>query len=518
MHSLQLIGPRSEDAGPVRHHTMFLRSQGENAAGLFVTINLGEKLRRCVRGAQSDTDEGIPKAPQTSQQRPYSEPPVRANREPSTAKQRSQPSLPTDLSTQTAPATPVNLNFSSNGASYPAHDDGRDLDSDLEILEVRSLQPDTQSAWGKNGWRKVDLDTDSETTAADASSDLSSLDYEVNHALSSAATDPIDPSQKGWFPDKRLPSTTRPQTKELLIQKLLPDFYRPHKASEGPLPPGYRSIPPNLVYAIDRELKIAFDTSTDDELEVVEKLVFSLKDPISKTKIKLPVKSTACSHFECFDFETFCDFHQFLPHLRDETKETLMNESTAAKKLEKQLIIQQQQLAAGKLRKEELIFPYFSEHGQMFFFEVKPKAGRLYKCPLCDGNFGLKQLYISDIFNYFVKSTPSNITKIELEGTRFKIVEDEKPEVRKHKFEVVSLSDEDDDDDEVAHDEVTNNGAKSGMTGESRETSVLSKTATEITGKAKRSTTADDFNDGLDDVLLNFNNGDGSYHHPLTLD
>lgn len=360
------------------------------------------------------------------------------------------------------------------------NNDQSDSESELEILEVRVLpKPDIQNS------DSTDHDYDSD------GSELSSLDDELNNVLTSTTTIPTQAEYHPKQPDRR----------PISLETLIPNLYKPVKPRTSPPPPGYRNIPPNLVNTIQREFNLFFDTGGDDELEVVGKVVFSLKDPYSATKIKLPVKATTCRHFECFDFENFCVF-QKMPHgIKNSLKKGLIMKSHESRKLEQLFIKQQQQIANGTLlfKAPGLIYPQFSEHGQMFFSEIFSRTPPLYKCPLCDEKFALKQLYISDIYNFFVKTTPLHTTRIELvETDRYKILEDDMGDQREDSAECVILS-EDDDEDE---------------TGDSG----FQNPKTEPMELANKSFSAEDFNDGLDDVLIKISQGDGTWGNPMTLD
>lgn len=329
-------------------------------------------------------------------------------------------------------------------------------ESEIEILEVRPV----------------------ERAASFSDSELSSLDEELNNVLSSTMTVPT-----------QLDHTYRsPPVKPESIYKILPSICNPVQKRTSPAPDGYRNIPPNLVSTIQRELNLFFDTGNDDDLEVVGRVIFSLKDPYSATKIRLPVKATTCRHFECFDLENFCVFHKLPLGVKASLKKGLVLKSHDSRKLEQLFIKQQQQIARGMLlfKAPGLIYPQFSEHGQMFFTEIFNRTAPLYKCPLCDEKFGLKQLYISDIFNFFVKTTPLHTTRIELvESDRYKILEDDVLEPQNDAAECVVLSGDEDSDGGAEPD---------------------------------RSTSFDDFNDGLDDVLLTMRQGDGTWGNPVTLD
>lgn len=348
-----------------------------------------------------------------------------------------------------------------------------DSESELEVLEVRMLPARSRP----------------QQLLDDDDSDLSSLDDELNNALSSTTT---MPTQVISSPKKEPEPKKTPYQPPLPMHKLLPTLYKPIKLRSSPAPPGYRNIPPNLVCAIQRELNTFFDTGGDDkdDLEVVGKIVFSLKDPYSATKIALPVKATTCRHFECFDFDNFCTFSKMPTGVRHHLKKTLVLKSHDSRRLEQLFLKQQKLISEGALlfKAPGLVYPLFSEHGQMFFLEVYCRTPPLYKCPLCDEKFGLKQLYISDIFNFFVKTTPRSISKIELvETDRYKIIDEDAPvrEERTETPDVVVLS-EDESDGEVKK-------------------------------EVNKSFSADDFNDGLDDMLTKISQDEGSWSNPVTL-
>lgn len=368
-----------------------------------------------------------------------------------------------DNSTNSANAT----NTSVPSATQP------DSESELEVLEVRMLPARSRP----------------QQLLDDDDSDLSSLDDELNHALSSTNT---MPTQVISSPKKEAEPVRKPYQPPLPMHKLLPTLYKPIKLQSSPAPPGYRNIPPNLVSAIQRELNAFFDTGSEDkdDLEVVGKIVFSLKDPYSATKIRLPVKATTCRHFECFDFDNFCTFSKMPTGIRLSLKKSLVLKSHDSRRLEQLFLKQQKLISEGTLlfKAPGLVYPLFSEHGQMFFLEVYCRTPPLYKCPLCDEKFGLKQLYISDIFNFFVKTTPHSISKIELvETDRYKLIDEDAPvsEERTKTPDVVVLS-EDESEGEVKK-------------------------------EVNKSFSAEDFNDGLDDMLTKISQDEGSWSNPVTL-
>lgn len=495
MTSLQVKGPLAGDPEDlVSFRKNYVRTQGQERSEFFVSIHLGEKTR--------DIDENdaaeAPVLPKTEADQPV------AGGETTSLKQLEETQNTLEMPLPSEQIEETTLSESQNGdlgSLRPAPEESQvpdrkpdtlplwppnrqnahaetqnkesattESDSELEIVEVRVLSP------RKPEVTQEDYDSDD--------SDLSSLDQELNHMLTSSESAPTQLDAASQFAArKRMP-----------IHQIIPTLYKQVKARTSPPPPGYRNIPPNLVNTIQRELNFFYDNGGDDDLEVVGKVVFSLKDPYSATKIKLPVKATTCRHFECFDFDTFCVFHN-IPHgVKYSLKKALVQKSNESRRNEQFFLKQQQQIANGTLlfKAPGLVYPLFSEHGQMFFSEIYSRTPPLYKCPLCDEKFALKQLYISDIFNFFVKTTPLHTTRIELvEADRYKILQDDAVETRDESVDLVVLSE----------DEQLSGEGEMGPRNETASKSFM-----------------EDFDDGLDDVLVKLSQGDGTWGNPMTLD
>lgn len=504
MTTLQVKGPRKGNSEAVSYYTTYLRSQGNSQMEFLVTIRLGSRLGKIHPAFSGKSLAKVRNHADSMREQDELESNENGDTHRKIDEENQNPSVSdpsntltdtndtiADIQTSNPQANGQDPKLRQNGpppALWPAESenppistpeipsipennqsDQSDTESELEILEVRQIT------------RKVASDSE------DDDSELSSLDDELNNVLTSTTTIPTQAD---------IPQVS-PVAKNIAWEKMLPTLYKRVEARTSPPPPGYRNIPPNLVNTIQRELNLFFDTGGDDELEVVGKLVFSLKDPYSATKIKLPVKATTCRHFECFDLENFCLFHK-LPHgVRHSLKKSLIMKSHESRKLEQLFLKQQEQIERGTLlfKSPGIIYPLFSEHGQMFFSEIYSRTPPLYKCPLCDEKFALKQLYISDIFNFFVKTTPLHTTRIELvEADRYKILEDEFTEQREETTETVELSEEEDEEEEEA--------------------AVLPKQEIDIASKSFN----EDFNDGLDDVLMKMSQGDGTWGNPMTLD
>lgn len=337
----------------------------------------------------------------------------------------------------------------------------------------------------------------------DSDSDLSSLDWELNKALSSSNT---LPSSEVTY---KAPSTS--QGTQVITKN---DTKESDDRSAG-----YRTIPKNLISIIKKELGDLGDT--DDDLGMIEKMVFTLKDPLSASKIGLPVKSSLCQHFECFDFENFCIFNKIPMGVKNLIKKDLAKRNLDLKKSEKLSKLtkpgHKYDGHATNTNASFIHFPSFTpsikNYKQPF---AQPKVPT-YKCPVCNVSFALNQLYISDVFNFFVKTTPKHIDRIELmDMVRYKIIDDSKANwantksnVSHEPEELVILSDDDDDDPPTPHHAINH------------------KEHTQVDPQLPESTD-DVFNDGLDSELLRLSNlhehttdsykGRGSWEDPVTLD
>lgn len=511
MNSLQVRGPRKGNPDAVSFHKTFSRSQGLELTEFLVLIRLGEKLPPLPCSVAGKL---LPKLKNHIDQITRESGEARENSNSTCAEddlkssnnmeenttlrlytRDADPTIalwPPEDTDQTEQITEKETQTGAQAAqpdpqTTNANDPQSDSESELEILEVRSIPrlQDTDS----------DSHSESESGISDVS-DISTLNEQLNDVLTLTTT-----------AHSQSPNVT--QTKAW--QTLLPSLCKQVTARTSPPPAGYRNIPSNLVNAIQRELNLFFDTGGDDELEVVGRVIFSLKDPYSATKIRVPVKATTCRHFECFDLENFSVFHKMAPGITRGLKRELVLKSHELRKLEQLFLRQQQMISEGTLlfKAPGVIYPQFSEHGQMFFSDVYNRTPPLYKCPLCDEKFGLKQLYISDIFNFFVKTTPLSTTRIELvETDRYKILEEEVSEPHQETQEMVVLSE---DEDEVKKElEEPDGNSATNRNGSSEKT--------ERPNTANTSFSAEDFNDGLDDMLIKISQGDGTWGNPMTLD
>lgn len=339
----------------------------------------------------------------------------------------------------------------------------------------------------------------------DSDSDLSSLDLELNKALSSSNT----------LPSSEINYKAPPTSQGTQI------INKSNTKTAEDKSAGYRTIPKNLISIIKKELGDVGDT--DDDLGMIEKMVFTLKDPLSASKIGLPVKSNLCHHFECFDFENFCIFNKIPTGVKNLIKKDLAKRNLDLKKSEKvsklNLTGYTKYEGPGVTPSNPLNviqFPSFTpsikNYKQPF---AQPKIPT-YKCPVCNVSFALNQLYISDVFNFFVKTTPKHIDRIELmDMVKYKIIDDSKANwsttksrVSHEPEEVVILSDDDGEDPPT-------------------QPSIHQHENTQIDPQMLESTD-DVFNDGLDNELLRLSSiheyasdgyqGRGSWEDPVTLD
>ncbi|CAH6719512.1 hypothetical protein CLIB1444_02S10264 [[Candida] jaroonii] len=298
-------------------------------------------------------------------------------------------------------------------------------------------------------------------------SDLSSLEDELNQALTTDSILPRTPVKQSTQTDdepKSLnvtlkysprPSSTFSSFKsnnntqitepDKEVKQEVPEQPNLQASKQPSTVPGYRGIPPNLTIVLKREFGLLNESSED--LEMIEKIIFTLRDPLSATKIKLPVKSITCSHFECFDFENFCVFNK-IPHgIKSILKKDLIRKSFDLKKRDKFLQNTGKDfnpMSIVQLTKNFIYNPGLNEFKNVGV--ANQPHYPTYKCPVCNNPFELSQLFISDIINYFIKTTPMDINRIELlDMANYRIVDDLPQPKKEESHEVVML----DSDDEI---------------------------------------------------------------------
>lgn len=281
-------------------------------------------------------------------------------------------------------------------------------------------------------------------------SELSSLDYELNQALQNDEGGEVNQSDS-FKVSFRYPSPKRetPSLGMTLTQNSLESpLTSPASALSAPLKvekvqsvdleensnnttssaspttkdlAGYRTIPPNLIIILKREFGLLNETA--EELSMIEKIIFTLRDPLSTTKIRLPVKAIVCNHFECFDFDNFCLFNHLPTGIKNVLRKDLIKRSNDLKKRDKKLTNKNKDLNKMdviSLTKSFIYQPNFNTLSNL------SNTYPMYKCPICNKSFELNQLFISDIFNYFIKTTPIDIDRIELRDMiKYRIVDDE---------------------------------------------------------------------------------------------
>ncbi|KAK6199441.1 uncharacterized protein RJT21DRAFT_46761 [Scheffersomyces amazonensis] len=365
------------------------------------------------------------------------------------------------------------------------------------------------------------------------------LESEINRALSSNVT---------YFQSSNevKPSTTKSQPASSPIQSqrqvIPPPPPPPPPKSKEPDLSAYKPVPPNIKPLLQVELGRlnAFNEgdqsqSTEDELLVAEKLIFTLKDPLSATKIKLPIKSRFCIHFECFDFDTFCIFNKIPFHIQSLLKHDLSKKNLLRKKYaqaannknnnsSRNVNGQHKNQNSRDHRTSSNLNPHTSlpppgilssasDYVRLIENPVSSIPIRnlpppspsvpVYKCPLCDTKFYLNDLLISDSYNYFVKSTPKETEKIELFEMRLYKIIDDSTTASKRASEgvedenIIILSDDEDEDDDDRP-----------LAAVKRET----KSAPVQRKPYYNDDETDEFNDSLDEELLALGN---AYFNPL---
>lgn len=372
--------------------------------------------------------------------------------------------------------------------------DGINIDDRVSKEQTDEIDEEEDDIIKKYHVPKIRAKLEEEISELPSSEDeLSSLDAELHQALASSTTT-VSPIIKKEQKSPKPPPPAQP-TRSLA---------------------GYRPLPINIKPIVEQELS----EFNDEEFGTVDKIVFSLKDPLGGSKIKLPVKSCHCIHFECFDYENFCLFNKIPSGVQ-----TLMKKELAKKSFKK--------LSDKKSRARKPIVPRnkitiinhvnIDKNPSYTLKFIKPQVP-MYKCPLCDILFPLNDLLISDSFNYFVKSTPKDTERVELvEMNHYKIVDDTirpKSSSAVSTEDIIILSDSEEDlDEDQSNNENRNNDHPN------NHIDPLIKSPDYAEYDPTQLDSDNLLNDGLDDHFIQLPtisrpdyNGKGSWDDPVTLD
>ena len=368
-------------------------------------------------------------------------------------------------------------------------------------------------------------------------SDLSSLDMELNKALSSATSMFSGSISEGSNKfEGRNNKQVCQEAKETKTMKT-PRSNHPSDMTE------YRHIPSNLTPIL--RVEFGNDDDSDEEVGILDRITVTLRDPLSASKIKLPLRSSACRHFECFDFDCFCLFNKIPTGIKTLVKKDLAKRNFESKSKGK-ISLPSYNLKDTQRGAVEIInYPKLQKGKKR---QVEPSKLPVYRCPVCNQPFSLGQLYISDVFNYFVKATPKEICRVEIRDmNKYKIVDDFRPSAPEpanansstHADDIVILSDDELDDN---YDPENLNIA---TYGQSPPPSLKQETPSTEYFPAKfchqnhepvfdqnhyqipLESNDDVFNDGLDDELVRLSmpcfhpspsTGTGSWEDPVTID
>ncbi|CAK9441384.1 uncharacterized protein LODBEIA_P52520 [Lodderomyces beijingensis] len=298
------------------------------------------------------------------------------------------------------------------------------------------------------------------------------------------APDPVIPTaptaQTSQITGDSTARINRQVKKESQIEKSVDD-----EQDTGKLAKSHKPLPPNIAPLLKAEFS-ALDAE-EDGIQV-DHIIFSLKDPLGGGRINFPVRSRFCTHFECFDYNNFCMISKITESTKNITKKNLLKQNyeklskggggATARKTSTRF--KQQQPTSGNTAGTNIILPpvgrsIISQKGvqdirlppyvtilndpmpqyNAKFVPANYHQCVFYKCPICRISFPLSALIVSDVFNYFLKSTPLEIQRIELVGLeKFRPIMDEefygKSRSKKNKkSNKIGGGGDDDDDDGV---------------------------------------------------------------------
>lgn len=408
----------------------------------------------------------------------------------------------------------------SNGTEMEnSNETTNEKDSNAETLPPMSSGL-SETATPKNNDAGEDI-SDSEISSMD--NEL--MDFLTEHSVLVTPGRPLIPNQPETAPTTEKNQEKKPSGKpSSVLPKKQPNSSIPDNPSVDET---YKILPRNVSPIVRNELH-----SIEDEFAPVDRMVFSLRDPLGGGRINLPVKSTSCIHFQCFDYENFCLFNKISTATKEITRRNLVQLNRAYLARIQQQVNQQPTVSSSfpfssqnsqfpnptsnpnvsnKLpvalpgnngTHNYLVLPTFhsnftlnnrinnnniynsnsghsSQSGEITslynrlgepYIKVinnpKPEHSSrfvtpchkfpMYKCPICDTQFPLSELCISDGFNYFIRATPKEIDRVELliGLDKYRLIDDNRKtpaptgEKKEQSAEVIVLtSDEEDEDD-----------------------------------------------------------------------
>lgn len=176
-----------------------------------------------------------------------------------------------------------------------------------------------------------------------------------------------------------------------------------------------------------------FAAETPDIDELILLTVTSLLDPITLRRMKIPVKLLRCYHFECFDYELFCELNNIPRGISG----PLLREIRSISSKRLNLII-----PASMAR----YFP--TSNARNISQATTVRVGKEnFHCPYCNVPFNIYDLYLSELFDYLLRNTSNHIHRVEIyDLTRFREVDDRILVKTLTENEVVEIVDDDDDE------------------------------------------------------------------------
>ncbi|RLV90719.1 hypothetical protein JA1_004407 [Spathaspora sp. JA1] len=338
--------------------------------------------------------------------------------------------------------------------TYPFNQSSGNMVENKESEKQVGVTPPVQTATSREGSiesSEVRIPTpvhNHPTIQSSSDDDLSSLDEELNEALQHQARI-TSSNQTTPIPVLKQEVQKQEQAQELKSNS------KAKRKTPPVQPTDYKQIPKNILPIVQRELRHLED---DEEAPIVDKIVFSLKDPLGASKIKLPVRSQQCIHFECFDYENFCIFNKITGSTKELTRKNLIKRNVEKLTQENKPKPPPPTRTVYQPKLTSKLPPNYQPYVKVIDSPYTSKYIApvfncpTYSCPICDVKFMLSGLMISDSYNYFVKSTPKETERIELIGMeKYRLIDDSiqatiPPEDAE---DMIVLSDDDEEDERI---------------------------------------------------------------------
>lgn len=208
------------------------------------------------------------------------------------------------------------------------------------------------------------------------------------------------------------------------------------------------------------------EEDNDDEDLIEKYFKLSLKDPLTGSRIQIPIRSRFCSHAECFDYITFLSLYNLRPfriHLRRQISNLPPGPLGVSSDNIKPVVLsvlndtKRPFLEAKKHNFNTSSFEYKNKMKNFKYYHKPLNDLEWFCCPICNLEFNIKKLgdiyVVGELIDLLldVNDLSFNILQIDLSNGETKWINDDEEEakpIKETEIQTIDLDDEDEDYDD----------------------------------------------------------------------